>query len=69
MTNFKPNTNDVILEVRDVANTPLDSHIWEDEDFEEDEEGEETPADRALAVLEAAGKRKEKRPSGWAGPK
>src|ERR1035437_4249213 len=29
MTNFKPITNDVILDPHDVANTPLDSHIWE----------------------------------------
>jgi hypothetical protein len=59
MTNFKPITNDVILDPRDVANTPLDSHIWEDEDFEEEEDEEETEADRAIAALETVRKKKE----------
>ena len=58
MTTFTPITNDVILDPRDVANTPLDSHIWDDEDFEEEEE-EETDADRAIAALEAVRKKKE----------
>ena len=42
MTRFSPRTNDVILDVRDVAESRLDSQIWNDEDFagseEEDEE-------------------------------
>jgi hypothetical protein len=59
MTNFKPFSNDVILDVRDVANTPLDSHIWGDEDFEEEETEEETEADRKIAALEAVRKKKE----------
>ena len=50
MTTFKPNTNDVILDPRDAANTPLDSHIWEDEDFEEEEEEEEEEDRYELAV-------------------
>ena len=59
MTDFKPFTNNVILDPRDVANTPLDSHIWEDEDFEEEEDEEETDADRAIAALETVRKKKE----------
>ncbi len=59
MTNFKPNTNEVILDVRDVANTPLDSHIWDDEDFEDEEDEEQTAADRAIEALVAARKKEE----------
>ncbi|MGZ6383681.1 MAG: hypothetical protein ACXWSZ_22555, partial [Bdellovibrionota bacterium] len=59
LTDFKPFTNNVILDPRDVANTPLDSHIWDDEDFEEEEDEEETEADRAIAALETVRKKKE----------
>ena len=67
MTNFKPFIHEVILDPRDAANTPLDSHIWDDEDFEEEEEGE-TDADRAIAALEATRKKKEEEAKGmkWA---
>src|SRR5882724_393890 len=41
MTKFSPRTNDVILDVRDVAETHLDSHIWNDEDFEDFESDED----------------------------
>jgi hypothetical protein len=58
MTTFTPLTNDVILDPRDAANTPLDSHIWDDEDYEEEEE-EQTDADRAIAALETVRKKKE----------
>jgi hypothetical protein len=58
MTNFKPMSQDVILDVRDVANTLLDEHVWEEEDFEEEEE-EEHPADLAIAALETARQQKE----------
>src|SRR4029077_4991428 len=33
LTNFKPFSNDVILDVRDAANTPLGSHTWNSADF------------------------------------
>jgi hypothetical protein len=61
MTNFKPFSTDVILDVRDAANTPLDSHAWNSSDFEEeeDEEEEETEADRKIAALEKVRKKKE----------
>jgi hypothetical protein len=59
MTNFKPFIHEVILDPRAAANTPLDSHIWDDEDFEEDDEEEETDVDRAIAALEATRKKKE----------
>jgi hypothetical protein len=55
LTNFKPFVHEVVLDPREVANTPLGSQIWEDEDFEE----EETAADRALAALEQVRKKKE----------
>ena len=60
-TNFKPFINDVILDPRTVSDTPLESHIWDDEDFEEEdeEEEEETDDDRKIAALEAVRKKKE----------
>jgi hypothetical protein len=59
-TNFKPFCHDVVLNPRDVGNTPLDSHVWEDEDFEDEElEAEESPADRAIRTLEENRKKKE----------
>ena len=59
-TNFKPFRNEVVIDPRDVANTPLDSHVWEDEDFEDEEtEAEESPADRAIRKLEEDRKKKE----------
>ncbi len=57
LTNFKPLTNDVILDVRDVANTPLDEHIWEDDDFEEEESELEAAADLAIEALHTAEKK------------
>jgi hypothetical protein len=60
MTNFKPLTNDVILDPRDVADTPLDEHIWEDEDFDETDEVQ-TAADRAIEELETVRKEKEEK--------
>ncbi len=53
LTNFKPLTNDVVLDVRDVANTPLNEHIWEDEDYEDEEDRLETPAELAAAKAAA----------------
>jgi hypothetical protein len=42
-TRFEPYRHEVILDVKAVGQTPLDSNIWEDEDFEdgEDEEAQE----------------------------
>jgi hypothetical protein len=59
MTNFKPFVHDVILDPRDADNTPLESHIWDDEDFEEEENEAETAADLAIEALETARKKKE----------
>jgi hypothetical protein len=59
-TTFKPFCHDVVLDPRDVANTPFDSHVWEDEDFEgEENEVEESPADHAIRELEENRKKKE----------
>jgi hypothetical protein len=41
MTRFAPSTNDVILDVRDVAKTGLNEQIWDDEDYEDSEDDEE----------------------------
>ncbi len=55
MTNFKPRVHDVILHPADAANTPLDSHIWDDEDFEdEDEDEDEEEEDESAAKAAAA---------------
>jgi hypothetical protein len=62
LTNFKPFSNDVILDPRDAANTPLDAHLWDRRDFEDEEEEEdevETATDAAIAALEATRKKKE----------
>ena len=61
MTNFKPLTNDVILDPRDVANTPLEEHIWEDDDFDQDKTEAETAADRAIEELETVRREKEEK--------
>ena len=67
LANFKPLSNDVVLDVRDVANTPLDSHIWNDEDFEEEEDEEETAAERAAAEAKARERKEsEDRMRDWA---
>jgi hypothetical protein len=59
MTDFKPHRHEVVLDPRDVGDTPLNSDIWNDEDFEEEKDEEETEADRAIAALEAARKKKQ----------
>ena len=59
MTNFKPFIHEVVLDPRTVNDTPLDSNLWEDEDFEEEKEEEETEADRKIAALETVRKKKE----------
>ena len=42
LTNFKPWVHEVILDPRDAAESPLDEmHLWEDEDFADEEEEEE----------------------------
>ncbi len=58
LTTFKPFIHEVVLDPRTVNDTPLDSNLWEDEDFEEEEE-EETEADRKIAALETVRKKKE----------
>jgi len=49
-TNFKPFMHEVILDPREVRNSLLDeSHLWEDEDFEEEEDEEEVdPVEREI---------------------
>src|SRR5271166_3104056 len=70
MTRFAPACHEVILDPRDARQTPLESDVWEDEDFEEEEEPEsdedmkrrvmQESADRVAArAKERARKRKE----------
>jgi hypothetical protein len=54
MTNFKPRVHDVILHPADATNTPLESHVWEDEDFEDEVEDEEEEEDESAAQAAAA---------------
>ncbi len=53
MTRFSPSSNDVILDVRDVAQTALNEQIWDDEDFDDPEDSddyeEETEEEEAEA--------------------
>lgn len=59
MTDFKPFRHEVILDPRDAADSPFDSHLWNDEDFEEEEDDDvETEADRAIAALEQVEKKR-----------
>ena len=53
------NCAQVSMNLTDFANTPLDEHIWEDEDFEEEKDEVETEADRAIEALETVRKKKE----------
>jgi len=53
LTNFKPLVHDVILHPADAANTPLESDVWDDEDFE-DEDEEEEEEDESAAEAAAA---------------
>ena len=41
MTKFDPNRKEVVLDPRDAANTAFDSHLWDDDDFEDEEEVDE----------------------------
>ncbi len=40
-TNFEPYMHEIVLDPKTVNETPLGSHIWEDEDFLDDEEEDE----------------------------
>ena len=57
-TRFQPNHHDVILDPRAVGETPLDEHVWSDDDFaDEDEEEEpysEEDAARHRGIMKAA---------------
>jgi hypothetical protein len=50
-TSFAPDVNDVVLDLKTVHETPLSGHIWEEEDFRNDEDDEVTM--RAEALEEA----------------
>ena len=61
LTEFKPFRHEVVLDPREACNTVLGENVWRDDDFndEEDDGEEETEADRAIAALEAAQKKKD----------
>src|SRR5271169_1856596 len=53
LTKFDPLRHDVVLDPRTVADTPLDSSIWEDEDFEDEEDYQ---VEEAVEAVERAKK-------------
>ena len=55
MTKFEPYLHEVILDPRDAADSVLDApHLWDEEDFEDEQDEAETETDRAVAALEKA---------------
>jgi hypothetical protein len=56
-TNFEPSMHNVVLDPRSVGDIPLGAHAWDDEDFADEEQDEES--ERAEA-LEAAQRKLEK---------
>ncbi len=52
LTRFEALKHDTILDPRDAADTPLGSKLWEDDDFEEDED--QQPDDPESTRIEAA---------------
>ena len=52
MTNFKPRVHDVILHPADAADTPLESHVWDDEDFEDEDEDDDDDEEARAAEAE-----------------
>ncbi len=68
MTDFKPRLHEVILDPRDVVNTYLGQDVWEDQDFEEEEEETVARAQtrpRGSLVRTHAGRAHRKRPQAW----
>ena len=66
LTKFDPWKHDVILDPRAVSETPLDAHLWRDDDFAEEADEEETdeeaePANAATAAREEAHKKEERK--------
>ncbi len=57
---FDPFKHDVVLDPKTVNETPLSGHIWEDSDFESDEEEDDDPALRVQALEEAQRKARKK---------
>jgi hypothetical protein len=61
MTNFKPRVHYVVLHPADAANTPLQSDVWDDEDFEDEDEKDEEEAETAARAAEAESREREER--------
>jgi hypothetical protein len=59
MTKFDPWRHDVVLDPRDVADTPLDAHTWSDEDFEDEEDDDEVETEAYRAAADAQAKARE----------
>jgi hypothetical protein len=55
LTRFEALKHDTILDPRDAADTPLGSKLWEDDDFEEDED--QQPGDPESTRIEAEAQR------------
>ncbi len=61
MANFNPRVHDVILHPADAANTPLQSDVWDDEDFQDEDEEDEEEAETAARAAEAESREREER--------
>jgi hypothetical protein len=59
LTQFAPSRHDVVVDPRTVGQTPLNSRIWDDADFDEEQDEEENEVDGYITALEKARKKKE----------
>ena len=57
-TDFEPVMNDVVFDKQQAAETPLESNVWDEEDFDDDETDEESEED-ASAQAEEEGEAEE----------
>jgi hypothetical protein len=66
LTNFKPFVHEVILDPRDAAESPLDeTHLWDDEDFEEEEEEEVDEVEQEIRQKEEEAAKKARFVARW----
>ncbi len=65
-TNFKPFVHEVILDPRDAGQSPLNEHhLWDDEDFEEEEDEEVDPVEQEIREKEEEAARKARYVARW----
>jgi hypothetical protein len=71
-TTFEPLMNHIVLDPRDVGQTPLGEFVWDESDFEEEEDDEDEEEDEVAlqeAALEAAAEKLKSNKNVNAGPK